>query len=506
MKNNLKNLRFVALFACIFILIFTSEVRAETENPIDINIKVDGNSVTVRGLDVGYENNKYVSLIDIYKIINKTPKSIKLKIDKNSVYILTNDYIAGIASGQITDITNPDDVLELINSPEIDREVSGYTDVQKQSFKNTPASLNYINCDNEERKYYTIITEIDGRYDCYISFCDLMMLLDMDIVNSEDDYIINTSGNMKPIDPLFLESDGYFHGLNSILVGDATTGEIFYEYNSDNVYPIASTTKLMTYYLVAKKLQDNATSIYDLVTISRESQELSRTSDGVVPMTEGMQVTVDELIKAALIASSNESDHALSEYVVGDEKTVVKLMNDTAISLGMNNSTFYNCNGLPIFSKSIVPAKLQNRMTSKDMFILASRILNDFPEIKEYTSAKFAHLDTLDKDIKNTNPLLYNMKEVNGLKTGTTNKSGACLVTSLTVNDGNMDHDLVVVMFGAEGSAERARSSELMARYGKDVIEGRANKVSTDKSMNLVENNLSAKWIVDKMVNGILAK
>ncbi len=67
--------------------------------------------------------------------------------------------------------------------------------------------------------------------------------------------------------------------------------------------------------------------------------------------------------------------------------------------------------------------------------------------------------------MRNTNPLVYNLSEVTGLKTGTTNKAGACLVTSMAVEDGTVEHDLVVIVLGAESSIERGRVSGLLARY-----------------------------------------
>ena len=67
--------------------------------------------------------------------------------------------------------------------------------------------------------------------------------------------------------------------------------------------------------------------------------------------------------------------------------------------------------------------------------------------------------------MRNSNPLLRNLSEVTGLKTGTTNKSGACLVTSLAADDETMTHDLVVVVLGTEDSIERGRVSGLLARY-----------------------------------------
>lgn len=76
--------------------------------------------------------------------------------------------------------------------------------------------------------------------------------------------------------------------------------------------------------------------------------------------------------------------------------------------------------------------------------------------------------------MRNGNPLLHNLEKVTGLKTGTTNKSGACLVTSLSVDDGTTGHDLIVVVLGTEDSIERGRVSGLMARYAlRTFYEGR---------------------------------
>ena len=99
------------------------------------------------------------------------------------------------------------------------------------------------------------------------------------------------------------------------------------------------------------------------------------------------------------------------------------------------------------------------------MFRLASYLLKVYPQITEITSQKEATLESLDFEVRNSNPLLYNQAGVTGLKTGTTNKAGACLVTSLSVDDGTMEHDLIVVVLGSEDSMERGRISGLLARY-----------------------------------------
>ena len=104
-------------------------------------------------------------------------------------------------------------------------------------------------------------------------------------------------------------------------------------------------------------------------------------------------------------------------------------------------------------------------MSAEDMFRLVSHLLKVYPQITDITSQEEAVLESLALEVRNTNPLLYNLPEVTGLKTGTTNKAGACLVTSLTADDGAMMHDLVVIVLGAEDSIERGRVSGLLARF-----------------------------------------
>lgn len=470
------------------------QVHAETQIRKNIYVQVDGGqTVPVRGLWIGYDNNHYVSLLDIQKLFAGTDKAFDM----------------GLASGKINIIMEKDidtvdnegeDCLSVHSADENERELSGWNQGLGESLTNASVGLNEMMFNGNERRYYTMVADFGGYYDCFVQVTDLCLIMNLCADTEDGVLVIDTTRNMPSVNPIELEEEGYFHGINSILVGDATTGEILYEYNGDMTFPIASTTKLMTYLLVEQAITQGKISLDDVVTISKTAEDMSKTSDGLIPMKEGQTATVRELINAALIISSNESDHALSEYIAGSEENVVNMMNNMAEQLDMTSAIFYNCNGLPIYTEGVLTAKRQNRMTSKDMFKLASYILNNYPEVKDVTSIKRIKMESFDKELKNTNPLLYNMEEVNGLKTGTTNRSGACLVTSLTVNDSNTNHDLVVVMFGAESSADRGRVSELLARYGKAVVLGEAEKSMVD-STNMVEEKLSAKNIVNLVVN-----
>ncbi|MDE6984759.1 MAG: hypothetical protein K2O99_09560, partial [Lachnospiraceae bacterium] len=150
------------------------------------------------------------------------------------------------------------------------------------------------------------------------------------------------------------------------------------------------------------------------------------------------------------------------------------------------------------FSEDPVPAKRQNRMSADDMFRMVSHLLRVYPQVREITSLQEATLPSLALEVRNSNPLLRNMPEVTGLKTGTTNKSGACLVTSLAADDGTMAHDLVVVVLGTEDSIERGRVSGLLARYALSAFHTSRAELEHDTAAQVLPTNANAAvdWIL----------
>ena len=211
-------------------------------------------------------------------------------------------------------------------------------------------------------------------------------------------------------------------------------------------------------------------SLEELVTISDAVEALSASDDGVIPLEAGEEITVQELLLGALLPSSNECALCLAESIAGSEEAFVQMMNQKAKDLGLSQTVFFNCNGLPAYTEDVIPSKRQNSMSAEDMFRLVSYLLKVYPQVTDFTSLESATLESLDLEVRNTNPLLHNLPEVTGLKTGTTNKAGACLVTSLTADDGTMEHDLVVIVLGTEDSIERGRVSGLLARYALNVF------------------------------------
>ena len=230
-------------------------------------------------------------------------------------------------------------------------------------------------------------------------------------------------------------------------------------------------------------------------------QSLPDSGDGAVPLKAVEQITVQELLVGALLPSSNECALCLAEAIAGSEENFVRMMNQKAQELGLVQAVFYNSNGLPVYTEDSIPAKRQNSMSAEDMFRLASYLLKVYPQITDITSLEEADIESLDLEVRNTNPLLRNLPEATGLKTGTTNKAGACLVTSLTVHDGNTEHDLVVIVLGAEDSIERGRVSGVLARYALNIFYTGGEETETGASDRISGNlpvhaEAAVDWII----------
>lgn len=424
-------------------IVVNAGAYAFTENK---EVAVDGkNKVTVRALDCEYGNNTYLSVRDIAVAFNGSAKSFDVAVSDEIKITTGTGY--GSVGGE--------------NVP--------WSEEQLDQTSADAPSMHKISLNGDTVKYGAFIRKnSEGKADAYMSAVDMAMILDVKVsVNEEGCILFDTSAGFA-VDPVSLDAEGFFFGVNSIAVGDATTGEIYFGIDENEVVPIASTSKLMTYAVVMDAVANRQISLDDVVTIDKEVEELAATPDGVIKYKEGDEITVDELLKCVLLPSSNESALALAKHVAGSEKNFVGLMNRRAADLGITDAIFYNCNGLPVFTGTVAPAKCQNRMSAKDMFVLTRYIFTVHPQITDITSLKKADIEAVHMKLDNTNALLFNMPEVTGLKTGTTTKSGACLVTSLKMQGNDGTHDLVVVVFGAESSIDRVRISEIMARYAKN--------------------------------------
>ena len=240
----------------------------------------------------------------------------------------------------------------------------------------------------------------------------------------------------------------------SYAIYDFTTNKILDGKNIDSEIAIASVTKLMTALLVYDAIGEGKLQMTDSYKYTQDELDLYLYGSDV-NISLGTSVTVDELMSLLLIRSANSSAQALAKMVAGSEGAFVQKMNARAKNLGMEKTRFINSHGLPIISTDD-----QNTSTIKDLAILIKELFSKYPEIINYTKKSELNLPRLGLQIKSTNPLL-GYKTVDGLKTGTTNRAGRCLITTATEDAEGVDETrrVFAFLFGAKNDKERLNVS-----------------------------------------------
>lgn len=237
----------------------------------------------------------------------------------------------------------------------------------------------------------------------------------------------------------------------SAVLMEASTGEILMSKNAhEKVYP-ASVTKIMSLLLVTEAIDQGKIALTDVVTASAEASKMGGSQ---IWLKQGEQMTVDDLLKATAIASANDACFALGEYVAGSDTAFVKMMNDRAKELGMNDTVFENCSGLD--------DTVQNHITSAYDVAVMSRELLKHERIRNYTTVWMDTLRGGETQLVNTNKLIRFYKGATGLKTGTTSKAGCC-VSATAERDGL---SLIAVVMGSESSNDRFSGARAMLDWG----------------------------------------
>ena len=264
--------------------------------------------------------------------------------------------------------------------------------------------------------------------------------------------------------------------LRSYILADFETGEVLEEYNINEVIEIASTSKLMTYLVVMDEITRGNGSLKDRVIIDKDVASVGGSS---LKLEVGEVFTVEELLDAAMVVSANDATYALSKYIGGTEGNFAVMMNDKAMEIGLTNARFYNSTGLPL------AGGVQNTMTTKELFKLSQHIITRYPGILK-TSQKFA-IEVTSRDYfqRNTNPLLMEIKEVDGLKTGFTNKAGYCYVSTFNIlgkENRSENLRLISIVMGAKGFEERKELSRVLVNHG---IENYSKKILLSEVISL---------------------
>ncbi len=238
----------------------------------------------------------------------------------------------------------------------------------------------------------------------------------------------------------------------SVLLFEPATGKILYHHNADRLTYPASLTKLMTAYLTFQAIKEGKLTLESKLFISEHARSQPATRVG---MKKGIDVSIDFAVRALIIRSANDFAVALAETVAGSEALFIDRMNETAHRLGMLRTNFTNPHGLP---------NAHQVSTARDLALLTSALLRDFPQYGDMFSSEEVSFRTLT--LHSHNSLLRTFEGADGMKTGFTCASGYNIIASAT-REGRR---LVVVVVGALSGHERVRQATRRLSEGFEIL------------------------------------
>ena len=236
----------------------------------------------------------------------------------------------------------------------------------------------------------------------------------------------------------------------SAILIEQTSGQVLYELNADQRLPIASVTKTMSMLLIMEALDSGKISLTDTVTTSEYAASMGGSQ---VFLEVGEQMTVEDMLKAIVIASGNDAAVAMAEFIAGTESAFVEMMNTRAKELGCENTHFINCNGLDETE--------EHYSTARDVAKISCELLKH-PKFTNYSTIWMDTLRDGKFGLSNTNKLIRFYNGANGIKTGSTSIAKYCLSASAK-RDGMQ---LVAVILAAPSTAERFSSATRLLDYG----------------------------------------
>ena len=237
----------------------------------------------------------------------------------------------------------------------------------------------------------------------------------------------------------------------SVLLMDAVTGTVIYQQKEEEKRPVASITKLMTMLLTMEALDAGVLSLEQNVTVSERAQSMGGSQ---AYLEAGGVYTVDSLLKSLIVASANDSAVALAELLSGSENAFVDKMNKRAEELGLEDTHYINCTGLPgegQYTTAKDVAKLSMEVISHPVYFTYSKIWTD----------QITHRGGRVTDLCNTNRLIRFYDGADGIKTGFTNAAGFCV--SATAKRG--DQRFIAVVLGGSTSQGRFCAAEELLSY-----------------------------------------
>lgn len=271
----------------------------------------------------------------------------------------------------------------------------------------------------------------------------------------------------------------------SAILLEASTGGVIYEQDADSRRSPASITKIMTLLLIFENLEQGKIHLEDQVTTSAHAKSMGGSQ---VFLEEGEVQTVDTLIKCIAVASGNDASVAMAEYIAGSEEEFVRMMNEKASQLGMENTHFADCCGLT--------ASDDHYTTARDIAIMSRALITSYPKIFDYTKIWMEDITHVTKQgtktftLSSTNKLLKQYPYATGLKTGSTSKAKYCL--SATASKDGID--MIAVIMAAPDYKVRFQDASKLLEYGYAV-----SSLYTDENQEKLSNLMVTGGVVDEV-------
>ena len=238
----------------------------------------------------------------------------------------------------------------------------------------------------------------------------------------------------------------------SALLMEASSGQIIFETNADEKRPVASVVKIMTILMCLEAVDSGRVSLDDRVTISKNASGMGGSQ---VLLDTGEVQTLDILLKSTVVGSANDAAVAIAEHLYGSQELFVKQMNARAQALGMKDTVFVNCTGLPAQGQ---------HTTARDVARMAAALFGHelYYKYAGVWMDKVDHGDGRVTDLTNTNRLIRFYDGCDGGKTGSTNEAGYCIAA--TARRGGMR--LIAVVLGGSSGKKRFACAEKMFDHG----------------------------------------
>lgn len=299
------------------------------------------------------------------------------------------------------------------------------------------------------------------------------------------------------------QADAKIDAKAAIMV-DASTGQIIYEQNANQQLPVASISKLLTVAVVHDELQQHIITDYSKVKITPEIAAISNDPNySSIGLVSGQSYSVIELLNAAMVKSADGATVALAMAAGNSLDEFVLKMDQKANSIGLKKVKIVNPTGLTNsdmknLSSSAFPGDAENEMSATDVAHLTQYLIHSYPGILQVSAqpkANFFITKDNTKSVSNLNKMLpggaYTVSgiKINGLKTGTSDKAGACFVSTGEYKD----HQIITVVLHANGDNKDNRFVQTQKLYTMLKNDYHLQKITLPKNITNVRVQKGAK-------------